>query len=684
MKKKLVSIALSLCCAGCMAVSFTACDLFGGSKHEHDYDTAWSTSNTHHWYQCGGAGKCDAPEKDKAAHVDSNKDERCDVCSYPMPVPQEAPVEIDYDYTDTRITVKNAYYGTDRTTSFDTEYRLDNGEWQKRTYADYLYYENLAPASAHTLSARMSAQNGKEASEPFTVTVTMKKSPNLSAPLKNEVSYEITGKKVVFTLNEGIELSLDGTTYSAQSTITHVYPESGFKTVYIRYAETATHTASGRQSVQIRVTDFAGGKGTEEAPYLIGTLQEFKALKSFTEDGSYFALTADIAFDSEVWAQNYLSEIHLDGRGHKLTGLKQKTPLFYGVSSVKDLTVENAEYITKIAEQGELDIPNPAILAKDLNYAENVSVSGLITVSAPNNAVSLSYDYSLAVGGICGRLVQEEAGEEYGMTGCRADITVSLPNIEEKMGNHMKLNMGGLAGIVLPNQITAHNELAAISRCSANLNVTQAYVFEANIGGLLGGLGSVGQYGTKFGPTANISNCYTTGDVHINFYAKNVASHSGTLRIGGIAPEITGSISKCYSAIDFDIETELYTGYSAGIYLGGICASAHDETGFDEQILSNCFFAGSIQVTNTATENAGGTYNLNALCADARSFHSTGSLYYLNTVVSAVTGNESVSALDGASAVTNSVLKSSGWQKDTVGLSNTVWVIEDGKLPVLK
>ncbi|MDE7158525.1 MAG: hypothetical protein K2N74_03025, partial [Clostridiales bacterium] len=349
--------------------------------------------------------------------------------------------------------MEDAYYGEDKTTSFDTEYRLDDGEWQKRNNVtrEYIYYTDLAPASTHTLYARLCEREGYSVGEPFSVSVTLKKSVPSSTPKASDISYENTEKTVVFTLGDGIELSLDdGKTYSAEQQITYTYPSVGEKDVFIRYSETETHVASGRLRVKILVSGFASGKGTEESPYLIGTLEQFKALKEFSESDSYFALTADIVWDDEVWERGYNApHAHIDGRGHKVSGLKQKTPLFYSVAEAKNLTIENAEYSTRI-EKSSID--NPAILAGELIYAENVNISGSITIGAPNKTIDpgLSGRFSMAVGGICARLRQREADELYGMSRCKADITVSLPNVKEKIGVYTELHLGGLAGIVVP------------------------------------------------------------------------------------------------------------------------------------------------------------------------------------------------------------------------------------------
>lgn len=684
MKKRSLIILLATACAAVGALGLSACNFGGG--HSHNYDTEWSKDGTHHWHECIGSGECDAKEKDKAEHVDGNRDGRCDICDYePMIIPQDAPVEIKYTVGATQITVENAFYGEDKTTSFDTEYRLDDGEWKKRSRDEgYLQFTGLQPASEHTLYARMSAKEGYSASEAYSVTVKTIKAANNKSPEESEVSFEINGRTAVFTLNEGIELSVDNAnTFSAERVINHTFSKVGENYFYIRYAATETHGAGPYIRMSVFATDFAGGDGTEDKPYLIGTPEQFAALKNFWRSGyHYFALTADIACSDEVYENNGMSGVYFDGRGHKITGLKQKEPLFYSVRVVKNLIIEGAEYRTKIRDEGEESITSPAIIASLLNYAENVSVSGSITVLAPNNNVSFNYDYGLAVGGICATLAQRVDGEAYGMSRCNAAITVSLPNLKEKAGQHLELDMGGLAGMNPHTDWSASDDFAVISRCSAELNVTSAFVSNAHIGGLVGG--EVKWNGRYYGPTAHIRDCFTTGSVNINFFAKDNNSHSGKLRMGGIVPEITGIISSCYSSIDFNVNTELDSSYSASVYIGGICANAHYEQDFAYQRLDCCLFAGSISVVNSAV-GAGTKFHLDAVCTDKRGFSDSSSgWYYKEGSNSSAAGGETVNA-EGSQSVSESEMLTANWQKEALNFSDeNYWNIEDGKLPTLK
>ncbi len=61
MKKKLLSIIVSICFILPCAIMLAAC---GVNPHTHEYDEAWTKNETHHWHKCKG---CDEI-KEKAEH----------------------------------------------------------------------------------------------------------------------------------------------------------------------------------------------------------------------------------------------------------------------------------------------------------------------------------------------------------------------------------------------------------------------------------------------------------------------------------------------------------------------------------------------------------------------------------------------------------------------------------------
>ena len=81
MKKRLLTILLSLVAATCLTVALTAC---GEKKTEcekngHSFSTEWLNDATDHWHKCANCNEV----SDKAAHVyDNDVDATCNTCGY--------------------------------------------------------------------------------------------------------------------------------------------------------------------------------------------------------------------------------------------------------------------------------------------------------------------------------------------------------------------------------------------------------------------------------------------------------------------------------------------------------------------------------------------------------------------------------------------------------------------------
>ena len=81
MKKRLLTILLSLVAATCLTFALTAC---GEKKTEcekngHSFSTEWTSDTTDHWHKCANCNEV----SDKAAHVyDNDVDATCNTCGY--------------------------------------------------------------------------------------------------------------------------------------------------------------------------------------------------------------------------------------------------------------------------------------------------------------------------------------------------------------------------------------------------------------------------------------------------------------------------------------------------------------------------------------------------------------------------------------------------------------------------
>ena len=54
----------------------------------HTPKNEWESDQTHHWHECTG---CEGQQLEKAAHADTNNDEKCDTCGYDMPASETEP-----------------------------------------------------------------------------------------------------------------------------------------------------------------------------------------------------------------------------------------------------------------------------------------------------------------------------------------------------------------------------------------------------------------------------------------------------------------------------------------------------------------------------------------------------------------------------------------------------------------
>lgn len=65
-----------------LTISLTSCG--GNPPHEHTFDEKWTTNESSHWHKA----TCEHTDlsKDMGDHTDSNKDGKCDVCEYNLPV----------------------------------------------------------------------------------------------------------------------------------------------------------------------------------------------------------------------------------------------------------------------------------------------------------------------------------------------------------------------------------------------------------------------------------------------------------------------------------------------------------------------------------------------------------------------------------------------------------------------
>mgnify|MGYP003300679089 CR=1 FL=1 len=64
--------------------------------HTHEYGSTWRCDAKNHWLECSCGNK-----KDIAAHIDADKNGKCDVCNYNVPLPHEHKYSDDWKSDET-------------------------------------------------------------------------------------------------------------------------------------------------------------------------------------------------------------------------------------------------------------------------------------------------------------------------------------------------------------------------------------------------------------------------------------------------------------------------------------------------------------------------------------------------------------------------------------------------------
>lgn len=318
---------------------------------------------------------------------------------------------------------------------------------------------------------------------------------------------------------------------------------------------------------------FAGGSGTASDPYRLSTPQHLSNLRRITEIIAstvdpqnyedyasyhfYYKMTGDIdisSFSREKWGDRGWNPIpsfggHLDGDGHKVTGLwiDEKNTAIPGAEHVglfRDLggTTEHLGVVTDEAMGGVKGTLLVGGIAGTL--------SGVLSDCYVAGHVGGYGGINNHVGGLAGRMAMGSR-----ITNCYATgrITV-LPY----SGGHV----GGLAGEMMSYRSTDEEETIALRPYLANsysaCDITVA-ARAGKAGGLVGDLG-----------LGEVSNCYATGNLIASGGEMNDPQTIGST-LGGLIGKVSGTaqISNCYMAGQIGDGTEEWSGPVIGALPGG-------------------------------------------------------------------------------------------------------------------
>lgn len=231
---------------------------------------------------------------------------------------------------------------------------------------------------------------------------------------------------------------------------------------------------------------YAGGKGTQAAPWIIQTKEQLGCMAGDMVDGSirYFKLDADVDITGESWTplnggEGNKQYISFDGANHSIKGLS--TSLFAVlVGSVKDLVIENASVDGGDAIAG--------ILANTVGEGVETSI---VNVDIKNSSIT----GATYVGGLIGE----------------SDVVCTISDCDVINTNASGTLTGGVVGFI--------NHVVSMARCSYQGGTVTASARYA--GGLVG---SVGQFeGTV------ISDC-SVKDAVIDSKADRVGGAIGQLQ----------------------------------------------------------------------------------------------------------------------------------------------------------
>lgn len=231
-------------------------------------------------------------------------------------------------------------------------------------------------------------------------------------------------------------------------------------------------------------TPFAGGDGTKNDPYQIGTSRHIQNMSSVLEEGTavYFELIDDIDMEGIDWiplnyADPYMKIVHLDGNGHTIHNFFSSYasyPSFFGVlyGECRDIRFLNARidgsdtsssggiiggYIGTSGKPGLVENTYVQGSVYAVNQTANGGIAGQINTGTVRNCyadvtVETKDEYMFAnygIGGIVGDM--------------RNNATVENCFVTGKILGKLNYNAGGLAGRSNGSNIVIQNNISWVS-----------------------------------------------------------------------------------------------------------------------------------------------------------------------------------------------------------------------------
>lgn len=563
----------------------------------------------------------------------------------------------DFRFEVTATSIKFSFSSAEFETMFvdgeTLEYRIEDGEWQ-----DSPLFEGLSPNTTYKMYVRVKEDKKYNAGPEHMQQVTTKK----HAQGMPDVSYQQVEKTITVQADSALEYSFDeGATYSDANT--HTYSENGEKKIYVRYKETDEKYSGMPQVIDVKITDYYSGMGTETDPYLIKTEEQFIAIKSESIKGLYFKLINDLNFESKEFQPVDTGRRSIfDGNNHTIENIKYENKehtedmgVFRRVGTVKNLTVKNIDFTYVSFKRTSADI-SVSLLAAGADKVENCNASGQLNII--NNVIGSKF----FIGGLVGGMWVNGSPARFSITDSVADVNIKFTSQDV---SEVSVNAGGLLGEYI-NITDVRDTYVEISRSVAKVNMEMSGISRDFFAGGISGTNIFGK----------IENCYATGSIK----STNVSDYTD-ISIAGIAAQIStkdsleykrfgnADIESCYSNISMYAEV-----IKGDCTLSGISSLLQSKMESTSHYVKNCFFAGTMEISQEGTKQ-----NLMDTVAVSDLINYT----LQNCYHTAALTNPSINT-DKSTAVSEEVMKTAAWQRDTLKFDPEIWNFTDGQYPTLK
>lgn len=348
-----------------------------------------------------------------------------------------------------------------------------------------------------------------------------------------------------------------------------------------------------------------------------------------------YVLTADINLGGESWYPIIISLGTFEGAGHTISGVKfaydSNLAGFIGQNNGEIKNLNIADITTFTEDESKKFVALGGIAAINCNQIVNCSVSGVINLNFNSDHTSSKF-----IGGLCGFMDSGKITDSF----TKVDVNIKHD------ANSSYMLVGGFVG----SAMVSLGSKGDVERCYSTGDITVT-----GNGGYVGGFAGRG-YGIKdcysegdvsiinrknecsvggFFGSGNAERCYSLGDVTAVVYRGGIAA-------GGFAGSV-GACSGCYTLGNMDVAFEEGHGMSYQDYdVGGFVGYLGDNS------YSGCYVSRS-QVVKYRNEDFTNSYGTNKKYID----------YSTSTILSL------------------------SFQKNTLGLSEDVWVLTEGENPTL-